>query len=371
MKKVLGILVVLVAIILFTSYESDAFLRTANLENLTRRIGLFGIIGVGVAFVIVTKGIDLSIGSVVCLTGIGLPWLLVRQEWSPGAAITMLITVSLLIGLTHGLLITKLKLQPFVVTLCGLLIYRGVTRGVTNSQSQGFKSDFEGLRQIALGKLPTFPVFLTLVIIGFVVLGLVVWRIMKSKPDAKNITLGVMGLASIGLGFGVRAKEFLLPMPCLILAIISLLAAVFFHRTVWGRHLLALGNNEEAARFSGIATDRLIILAYVVCALLSGIGGMLFVMDVGSGQPSDFGNFYELYAIAAAVIGGCSLRGGEVSVMGVVLGTALMQVIRNMIVLVYPEQQQMEFAVIGVVILVGVIIDEALRRMSVKRKLAA
>ncbi len=97
---------------------------------------------------------------------------------------------------------------------------------------------------------------------------------------------------------------------------------------------------------------------------------MLFVMDVGSGQPSDFGNFYELYAIAAAVIGGCSLRGGEVSVMGVVLGTALMQVIRNMIVLVFPTQQQVEFAVIGVVILIGVIIDEMLRRWSAKRRLA-
>jgi len=366
MNKALGILVVLLGVGVATALLSPAFLGTVNLENLAQRIGLFGILGVAVAFVIVTGGIDLSIGSIVCLTGCGLPWLLVRHEWSPPAALALLLGLSALLGLGHGLLITKLRLPPFVVTLCGLLIYRGMMRGITDSQSQGFGGGFEGLRWLATGKLPTTPVFVALLLAGLGLLALAGWRLAGRRRGRGGAAVFAAGL--LALAAGVRAKGFELPMPCLILVVAAALAALFFHRTVWGRHLLALGNNEEAARFSGIATDRLVILSYVVCALLSGLAGMLFVMEVGSAQPSDFGNFYELYAIAAAVIGGCSLRGGEVSVLGVVLGAALMQVLRNTIVLAFPRQQQVELAIIGVVILLGVVTDVAIRRWSERRR---
>jgi ribose transport system permease protein len=140
------------------------------------------------------------------------------------------------------------------------------------------------------------------------------------------------------------------------------------HRTVWGRYLKALGRNEEAARYSGVNTDRMVILAYAVCGLLSGVGGMLFVLDVGSAQPVDFGSFYELYAIAAAVLGGCSLRGGEVSVLGVIIGAALMQVLRNAIVLIDAIPNNIEFAIIGIVILAGVSADELVRRAVAARR---
>ena len=103
---------------------------------------------------------------------------------------------------------------------------------------------------------------------------------------------------------------------------------VFLSHTVAGRQIYAVGGNEEAARFSGVNTDRMVILSYIVCSLLAGLGGVLFVMDVGSAQPSDFGNFYELYAIAAAVLGGCSLRGGEGTVIGVVIASTKMTTIR-------------------------------------------
>ncbi len=102
-----------------------------------------------------------------------------------------------------------------------------------------------------------------------------------------------------------------MPAPCLILIGVAIAAGIFLNHTIYGRYLLALGRNEEAAKYSGINTDRMLILAYVICSLLAGLGGMLFVMDVNSAQPVDFGNFYELYAIAAAVLGGCSLRGGD------------------------------------------------------------
>ena len=321
-KKVLGIFGLLLAVFLITALSSDAFLRPFNLENLVRRTALFGIISVGVAFVIITGGIDLSIGSVVCLVGCGLPYMVMILKLPVFVAIPIVLLVSLLIGLFHGLLITKLRLQPFVVTLCGLLFYRGITRGFTRDQTMGFRNELGGFRKLATAEIP------------------------------------------------IPGLEFGLPMPCVILVIVAVIAAIFLNRTIYGRYLLALGRNEQAAKYSGINTDRMIIIAYMICAFLSGVGGMLFVLDVNSAQPSDFGNFYELYAIAAAVLGGCSLRGGEGYILGVIIGAALMQVLRNMIILIDFIPQNIEFAVIGAVILAGVSADEVVKRFAARRKAA-
>ena len=318
MKKILGILLLLVFVFVTTAILSDVFLDSYNLENLLRRTALFGIISIGVAFVIITGGIDLSIGSVVCLVGCGLPWLLAEQGWSVPSALVAVFGFSLAVGLLHGILVTKVKLQPFVVTLCGLLLYRGITRGFTGDQSQGFGTEFKGIRVLATGEVPIF-----------------------------------------GFDF---------PMPCVFLLLVAVLAGVFLNKTIYGRYLLALGNNEEAARFSGIDVDKMVILAYVICALCSGLGGLLFVLDVNSAQPVDFGNFYELYAIAAAVLGGCSLRGGTGTILGVVIGAALMQVLRNMIVLVDWIPTHIEYAIIGAVILAGVIADEMLKRAVARKR---
>jgi len=327
MKRTLGIFTLLLVVYLATWVMSDlltgrqSFLSAFNQENLLRRTALFGIIGVGVAFVIITGGIDLSIGSVVCLIGVGFPWLAVQMDQPLWLALLLALVVSLLIGLTHGILITKMKLQPFVVTLCGLLIYRGITRGFTNDQTAGFQSELKGLRWLANGEIPI-------------------------------------------------TESFGLPVPCLILALVAALAGLFLNRTIYGRYLLALGNNEEAARFSGINTDRMTILAYVICSLLAGLGGLLFVLDTNSAQPVDFGNFYELFAIAAAVLGGCSLRGGSGTIIGVIIGTALIQLLRNMITLVDEIPQNIEFAVIGFVILAGAIGDEVAKRIIAGRRRA-
>ena len=134
---------------------------------------------------------------------------------------------------------------------------------------------------------------------------------------------------------------------------------------------MRIGRNETAARYSGINTDRMIILAYVICGLLSGLGGMLFVLDVGSAKPVDFGSFYELYAIAGAVLGGCSLRGGEGTIFGVVIGAAVMQVLKNTITLVDWIPTNIEYAVIGAVILGGVVVDEMVKKFAARRRLAA
>jgi ribose transport system permease protein len=323
MKKLLGIFGLLLVVCVATALMSDQFLTKYNIENLLRRTGLFGILSVGVAFVIITSGIDLSIGSVVCLVGVGLPLLLTVLHVPLGVALGIVALGALLIGYAHGWLITRLRIQPFVVTLCGLLIYRGLARGITRDQTMGFGNDFKGLRWLATAKIPV--------------------------PFIDN--------------FGI-------PFPCILLLFVAVVAAVFLNQTIYGRYMLALGRNEDAARYSGIRTERFIILAYVISAAMAALGGMLFVLDVNSAQPADFGNFYELYAIAAAVLGGCSLRGGQGTIVGVILGTALMQVLRTMITLVDAMPKTIEFAIIGAVILGGVVADEVVKRYVLKRRAA-
>ena len=322
MKKVLGIFGLLVFVFVVTAVKEPNFLSAYNLQNTIRWTSLFSLIAIGVAFVIITGGIDLSIGSTIGLVGSLLAYLLTVKGWNVPAALAAVLLVSLFIGVAHGLLITRMRLQPFIVTLCGLLIYRGVSRFITDDQSQGFGNSFEGLRAMATGKIP--------------------------------------------LPF---AGGFALPVPFLIMVVVGIAAAIFLNRTIYGRYLLALGRNETAARYSGINTDAMKMLAYIICSLLAGVGGILFALDLNSIQPSSLGEFYELYAIAAAVLGGCSLRGGEGSILGVIIGTAVMRVLYNAINILHIPTH-LEFAIIGAVILSGVIVDEVVKRVAAKRRAA-
>lgn len=325
MKKNFGILGILLVVFLATALGSDSFFTAYNLFNLVERTSLYGIIGIGVAFVIITGGIDLSIGSMIGLVATAFPFLVVIHGWNLWLAVAGIAVLSLTVGLTHGLLITRLNLQPFVVTLSGLMIYRGLARWLVSDQTMGYgDSAFSGLK-ILVGRLSQVPGFAD-----------VAW--------AKHV-----------------------PVAFLLLIVLGVVAAVFLNKTVYGRYLLALGNNEQAARFSGINTSAMILLAYVICSLVTGFGGILFALDNGSIQPDSFGNFYELYAIAAAVLGGCSLRGGEGSIFGIVLGAALMRLLMNSITML-GISDQLEPTVIGLVILIGVIVDELVKRFAARRR---
>ena len=258
-------------------------------------------------------------------------------------ALLSVFVIVLCLGVIHGLLITRLKMQPFVVTLCGLLIYRGLSRWLTNDQTVGFIEYQETLGKVATGRWETGIQFMPV----------------KVDPagDASSWKL-VWDSAEGAQMFGIPYSFFLF------LGVIFT-AIIFLNLTVWGRHLQAVGRNEEAARYSGISTHRITTLAYVLCAVLTGLGGVMFAIDSNSIAPSSFGNFFELYAIAAAVLGGCSLRGGEGSILGVVVGTALMQTLYNSIVLLkIPDE--LEFTIIGAVILFGVAGDELTRMLAAK-----
>jgi ribose transport system permease protein len=152
----------------------------------------------------------------------------------------------------------------------------------------------------------------------------------------------------------------------LVLLGIALLAAVFLHFSVYGRYLYAIGYNEQAARYAGIPTDRYKLLAYVLCSILAALGGVLHMLDVGTAQGSVAGSWYELYAITGAVLGGCSLRGGQGSVAGILLGTAVLPLLR-MLVIFAGVPSHLEYTVIGLALLLGTIADELLRRQSARR----
>jgi ribose transport system permease protein len=315
MKKELGLLALLIVLCLAVAAKNPRFLSPENLQNTTRLIGMYGIFSLGLGFVIITGGIDLSVGSVLALLGVILS--IALMDWHMPAALGILLVVAIgaVLGSIHGWLIARVKLQPFIVTLCGLLLYRGLARFVAKDETRGFSSvpGIEELTKLATGN----------------------W-------------LGI-------------------PNPFIFLLVLSAVMWVVLHRSVYGRHLFALGRNEEAARYAGINTDRLLMSVYILSGLLAGVAAVFIAFYTSSISPSSHGNSYELYGIAAAVLGGCSLRGGEGSVVGILIGTALLQVLQNLVNLLGIDTS-LNFAVMGAVILIGVAADQVFSRRRNQRK---
>lgn len=310
-RKDLGLLALILVVGAVVAAINPRFLSPINLANTANLIGLFGIFAVAQAFVIISGGIELSVGSIIALLGVIFVDLVAGGILPPGMAVIIVLALGCLMGLAHGLLITKMGLQPFVVTLCGLLIYRGAARYYTEDATAGFPFG------------ASFP---------------------------------VLEWLTTGRFFGV-------PHSLIAFLAITIVMGVVLHRSVYGRHLFAVGRNEEAARYSGIDADRIVIAAYVICCGLTAVSAIFVAMYTRSISPSSHGSFYELYAIAAAVLGGCSLRGGEGSILGVVLGTVLLQILQNLVNLL-GIPSSLNFAVMGSVILLGVIADREFGRRT-------
>ncbi len=309
-SKELGIFILLVVLCAFVSIMSHGtFLHADNLQNTSQLIGLYGIFSIGAGIVIITGGIDLSVGSLFALFGVLLSMMLTLWHWPWPLAVLAILGGGALIGVFHGFLITRVGLQPFIVTLCGLLFYRGIARFIAGDGTQGFGSakGFETLQVLATGSV-----------------------------------LGV-------------------PVPFVILLVVALIMGVVLHRSIYGRYLYAVGRNEEAARYSGVNTRRIIAGAYIISGTLAGLAAILIAFYTNSVSPSSHGQSYELYGIAAAVLGGCSLRGGEGSIVGILIGAALLQVLQNLVNLLNIPSS-LNFAVVGAVILLGVITDQLLKK---------
>lgn len=314
MKKLLGILTITLLMGGFLAISNENFLGSTNLQNQARQISFLGLLGIGVALVIISGGIDLSVGSVVCVTATLTTWLVAEHRWSPWTASLLSMGLALLLGLWQGLLVTRVRIQPFIVTLVGLMSLRGVAQVITNG----------GAVSIGVGH----PVF---------------------EKLGKGFILGGLPVST---------------------AIMLAVAGVFFfvlHFTVFGRQLYALGNNEEAARWSGVPVEWRRLAAYVISSGIAGLVGVLHCSYLSSIQPSTVGQAYELYAIAAAVLGGCSLRGGEGMVVGVLVGATLMQLIRNAINL-QGLSSFWEQPVTGAVILAAALLDVFVYQRGARRK---
>jgi ribose transport system permease protein len=330
MKRIAGIGAVLVAGMLITTIIDSNFLNPYNIKNILRWTGLFGLLSLGVSFVIMTGGIDLSVGSIVGLIG-GLSANFIRMRGMPIAlALLICLGLAVLMGLLHGFLVTKIKVQPFVVTLCGLFIYRGMARFLLQDVTQGYGSGFQALKFLANGRVPS-----------------AFW------PQGQVPLL---------------VAEWSLPMPFIILIISGIGLGVILNYSVYGRYLRALGSNEKAVLFSGVKTNPMKIVAYVISATCACLAGILFSLDLNTVQPSTAGNMYELYAIAGCVIGGVSLKGGEGSISGVILGTAIVRVLYNAINIL-GISTTLEFAVVGLVILAGASAEEVIKSLTAKRRL--
>ena len=310
MKKELAIFLLLVVLCVIVTALNPRFLSAANLQNTARLVGAFGIFSLGLGLVIITGGIDLSVGSAFALLGVLLSIMLTEWHVAWPIAVAVIVALGALLGAFHGLLVTRLKLQPFIVTLCGLLLYRGLARFIAGDETKGFgdAEGFETLQRLATGSVLHVPT------------------------------------------------------PFIVLVVSSVVMWVVLHQSVYGRHLFATGRNEVAARYSGINVHRVVVSAYVILGVLVGIAAIVFAFYTNSISPSSHGSFFELYGIAAAVLGGCTLRGGEGSIVGILLGTTLLQVLQNLVnMLGIPSS--LDFAVMGGVILVGVIGDQVWQRV--------
>jgi ribose transport system permease protein len=307
-KKLLGITVFLFLVYGALLFSQPRAITVETHVKLFERIGLYGILSLAAGMLIVTGGIDLSIGSLVCLCCTVFGMCVVKYQQPVAVAFLASFALAGVVGLTNGLLVTKLRLQPFMVTLCGLFIFRSLARWLNGD------TNIEGLDN----KLQDLAVFFN------------------------------------GTQLGV-------PVYWWILSCLVVVASIFLHLSVHGRYFYALGSNERAARFAGVSVDAHKILAYVLCSLLTALYSFLYLMKTPSVEPSSTGQNDELMAIAGAVLGGCTLRGGEGTVYGMVVGTMIIQILLMMNSF-WRVSPALEGTMIGTILLLGVILDELLRR---------
>ncbi|MDY3556456.1 ABC transporter permease [Gemmata sp. JC717] len=321
MTRLLGVLGLVAAlyVALFLSHNRAG--EASNLIDVASYQGQYGIITLGAALVIITGGIDLSIGSVVAC-GAVLFGFLVNRGAHPYAALPAVLLFGAGVGAVNGLLVTRVRLQPFLVTLCGMFVFRGVARLLEGTV--GLNQTIEAHQEFA-GALRT---------LRFVLTG-------KSPENG----------------------ALLFPAQFVLLLALAAVAGFFLHRTAYGRYWYAIGHSELAAKYAGVDVNRHRLTVYVSCSTLAALTGVLLFLHAPSVQSNNAGLGWELYAILGAVLGGCSLRGGEGTAVGVVLGAMVLPVIES-IVNFQGAKGDVIPAIVGVTLLVGTMVDELIRRRS-------
>ena len=289
----------LIVLCLILSFITPRFLTVSNLLNVLTQISVNAVIAIGMTFVILTGGIDLSVGSILAFSG-AITAYLVKSSGNVFLAIVVGLIIGGFIGLFNGFIISKEKVQPFIATLVTMTIFRGVTYVFTN---------------------------------GIPISGL-------------NLNFTFIGNERI-LG---------MPIPVIITLVIFIIAWYLVNETRFGRYVYAIGGNEDTVKLSGINTDRVKTIVYMISGITASISGVIVTSRIGSASPNA-GMGYELDAIAAVVLGGTSLSGGEGTVVGTLIGSMIIGVISNGLNLlnVSPFYQSI---VKGIIILLAVLIDK-------------
>ncbi len=303
-----GIAIALAAEILLFSQLSQYFFTTENLLNISLQVSITAIIAVGMTFVILTAGIDLSVGALVAFCGI-IATSLLKLPLPLTAAFCLATCGGVLVGIFSGwiagLFITKMNITPFIVTMALMTIWRGASFMYTDGRP--------------------------------------IWDL---PPEFSFLGSGRLG--------GV-------PLPTIIMLAVYIVAYIVLTKTRFGRYVYAVGGNKEASRLSGIATDSVIIKTYIISGGLSAVSGILLASRMNSGQPNA-GLMYELDVIAAVVVGGTSLFGGVGSIIGTFLGAMLIGILRNGLNLMNVSSY-LQMIVLGVVILLAVMLDQIKQRI--------
>jgi ribose transport system permease protein len=301
-----GIVLILLAMSAFLAFASDQFFTQDNLISVFRQFSFIGIMAIGQCLVIITGGIDLSVGSIFAFAGVTSAFAMTKMGFSVPAGILVGLVSGLLFGLANGLFVTRLRLPPFIATLGTMSIARGLSYALTS----GFP-------------IPNLP------------------------PAYKFMGQGYVGF---------------LPFPVILLLVLGLAFTFFLNKTVAGRRVYATGSNEEAARVSGVNTRRIKMIVFSLSGVLAGLAGMVTAARLGVAQ-STAGVGYEMDAIAAVIIGGASVTGGVGTVFGTIIGAAIMGVLKNGLILLSVSAYWQQ-TVIGVVIILAVSLDLLRHRLK-------
>ncbi|WP_394019689.1 ABC transporter permease [Anaerococcus cruorum] len=296
----LGTILALIILMVFVSVLNPTFLQANNLMNLMRQLIINGFIALGMTFVILTGGIDLSVGSTLALTSAIFAGLL-QNGVNAGLAILIIVGLGLVLGLINGLLITKGKLAPFIVTLATMTIFRGLTLVYTDGRPIAGPKDNFAFKFLGKGQFFGIPFQVILFILAFLLL----W--------------------------------------------------IILNKTALGRKIYAVGGNEKASYISGINIDKVKICVYVISSLMAVLSGLVLTSRLNSAQPTA-GAAYEMDAIAAVVLGGTSMTGGSGSLTGTLIGILILGVLNNGLNLLGVSSFYQQI-VKGIVILIAVLID--------------
>lgn len=292
----------LVIFSIVVSLINDRFMTGSNILNILRQTSINSIIAAGMTFVIITGGIDLSVGATLALSG-AVVAMLISLGYSPIVALIAALAVGGGIGFFNGVVIAKGKLQPFIVTLATMTVFRGVTLVFTDG-----------------------------------------------KPISAGYEKNAEFLSGIGNGYFLG-----IPIPIIIMIFVFIIGFYVLTQTTLGRYVYSLGGNEEATKLSGVNTDRIKIMVYTISGVLAALAGIIITARLSSAQPTA-GSGYELDAIAAVVLGGTSLAGGVGSILGTVTGALIIGVLNNALNLMNVSSYYQLLAK-GIVILIAVLLD--------------